>query len=206
MTFRLGRRPNVPWLPKFVVWSPASIWDSLGAGGDVTKHQGPLHAWLSADQALSAPAAGDRATFFGSWDKPIVPIIVPMAQSDTWTSDYYACKKSSIAAARLDRQETYDPMFLAWHWRLGGEQLLFSHQNIDPATRQPLYTLNQKPMLLACGLEDRVPYNDICPATQNTAQRMFTPGQALFLGQTGHSVDNERRNFWAQQVIMFLGL
>ncbi|NJO12575.1 MAG: hypothetical protein HC872_02935 [Gammaproteobacteria bacterium] len=30
MTFRLGRRTDTPWLPRFVVWSPASIWDSLG--------------------------------------------------------------------------------------------------------------------------------------------------------------------------------
>jgi len=206
MTFRLGRRPNVPWLPEFVVWSPASIWASLGAGSDITKHQGPLGAWKMANSAMSAPAAGDRAAFFGSWDKPIVPIIIPMAQSDTWTSDYYQCKASSVAGARLDRQETYDPLFLAWHWRLGAEQLLFSHQNIDPATNQPLFMSNHKPMLLACGLEDHVPYNDICPATQSTAQQMLTPGKAVFLGQTGHSLDNERRSFWALQVISFLGL
>jgi hypothetical protein len=206
MTFRLGRRPNVPWFPNFVVWSPASIWDSLGGGMDVLKHQGPLHAWQSADLAINAPGPGDRAAFFRTWDQPIVPLIIPMAQSDTWTSDYYQCKKSSVAGARLDRQETYDRLFLAWHWRLGAEQLLFSHQNIDPATRQPLYMLNKKPMLLGCGTEDHVPYNDICPATQNTAQRMLTPGKALFLDKTGHSLDNERRMYWAQQVIGFLGL
>jgi hypothetical protein len=206
MTFRLGRRANVPWLPKFVVWSPASIWESLGAGNDVTKHLGPRAAWFSADQAMNTPGTGDRAAFFGSWDKAIAWPIIPMAQSDTWTSNYYLCKMSAVAGARLDRQETFDSLFYAWHWRLGGEQLLFSHQNTDPMTNQKLFMLNQKPMLLACGLEDRVPYNDICPATMNTAQFMLTPGKALFLGQTGHSVDNERRGFWAQQMIGFLGL
>jgi hypothetical protein len=206
MTFRLGRRPNVPWLPAFVVWSPASIWDSLGGGFDVTKHQGPLHAYEYAQQAMTMPAAGDRAYFFGTWDKPIVPVLVPMAQSDTWTSNYYLCKMSSVAGARLDRQETYDASFLGWHWRLGAEQLLYSHSNPD-ARNQPLYLSNTKPMLLACGVEDHVPWNDICPATQNTAQHMLnTPGKALFLGQTGHSLDNERRNYWAQQVIGFLNL
>ncbi len=206
MSFRLGRRANVPWMPKFVVWSPASIWDSLGAGNDLTKHLGPRTAWFSADSAMTMPAPGDRAAFFGSWDKAIAWPIIPMAQSDTWTSNYYACKQSSVAAARLDRQETFDAYFYAWHWRLGGEQLLFSHHNIDPATNQPLFMSNHKPMLLACGLEDHVPYNDICPATQNTAMQMLTPGKAIFLGQTGHSLDNERRGFWAQQVIGFLGL
>jgi hypothetical protein len=206
MTFRLGRRDNVAWFPEFVVWSPASIWDSLGAGADVVKHQGPLKAWQSADHAMNAPGPSDRAAFFRSWDQPIVPLIIPMAQSDTWTSDYYLCKKSSVAGARLDRQETFDPLFLAWHWRLGAEQLLFSHQNIDPHTNQPLFMSNHKPMLLACGLEDHVPYNDICPATQKTAAQMLAPGKAMFLGQTGHSLDNERRSFWAQQLIAFLGL
>ena len=207
ITFRLGRNPNAPWIPKVVVWSPASIWESLGAGADLTKHTAPRNAWENADRALNSPTPGDRADFFGSWDKAIVPIVVPLAQSDTWTSDFYLCKKSTVAGARLDRQETYDQRFLAWHWRLGAEQLLYSHQNIDPASRLPLYMLNRKPMLLGCGLEDRVPYNDICPATQATAARMtLTPGKALFLGETGHSLDNERRSFWAQQIVQFLGL
>jgi hypothetical protein len=207
MTFRLGRQPGIPWAPKFIVWSPASIWSSMGEGGDLFKHFGPRTAWESADKALRSPGPGDRAAFFGSWDKPIVPVIIPMAQSDTWTSDFYVCKKSSVAGARLDRQETYDQNFLAWHWRLGGEQLLFSQLNKDPATNRPLYLLNQKPMLLGCGLEDHVAFNDICPATQTTAALMtMTPGKALFLDKTGHSLDNERRIFWSRQIVDFLGL
>jgi hypothetical protein len=207
MTFRLGRRPGVPWLPKFIVWSPASIWNSLGEGGDLLKHFGPRTAWESADKANRSPSEGHRAQFFGSWDKPIVPVIIPMAQSDTWTSVYYPCKKSAVAAGRLDRHETYDPRFLAWRWRLGAEQLLYSHQTNDPATNRPRFMSNTKPMLLACGVEDRVPFNDICPATQRTAPLMtLTPGKALFLDKTGHSLDNERRNYWARQIIEFLGL
>ncbi|HEY2675791.1 MAG TPA: hypothetical protein VGI65_02405 [Steroidobacteraceae bacterium] len=209
MTFRLGRRTDTPWFPNFVVWSPASIWSSLGAGNDLTKHVGIATAWRSADQSLNSPSPNDRAAFFGSWDKPIVPIIIPMAQSDTWTSDYYLCKKSSVAGARLDRQETYDPRFLAWHWRLGMEQLLYSHQNpiSPPSNMAPLFTLNKKPMLLACGLEDHVPYNDICPATVATVPLMIgTPGKALFLDKTGHSLDNERPTLWSEQIIGFLGL
>jgi hypothetical protein len=208
MTFRLGRRTDVPWMPNFVVWSPASIWTSLGAGADITKHIAVATAWRSAEQALNAPTPVDRANFFGSWDKPIIPIIVPMAQSETWTSNYYQCKESSVAGARLDRQETYDQRFLAWHWRLGMEQLLYSHQNaISQTDPRPLYALNTKPMLLACGEEDHVPGNDICPATENTVPHMAaTPGRALFLQQTGHSLDNERRTMWSQQIVGFLGL
>ncbi len=205
MTFRLGRNPDVPWLPKFIVWSPASIWQSLGEGNDILKHVGPRKAFESADAAANQPTAGDRADFFGGWDKPILPLVIPMAQSDTWTSDYYPCKKSSVAGARLDRQETYDKWFLAWHWRLGGEQLLYSHQTTDLSTGLPRYMSNQKPMLLGCGLEDHVAFNDICPATQSTARMMITtPGKALFLDKTGHSLDNERRTFWAKEILEFL--
>lgn len=207
MTFRLGRRPAVPWMPKFVVWSPASIWSSLGGGSDLFKHYGVRTAWSDASDANASTKDGDRASFFGSWDQATVPVIIPMAQSDTWTSDYYLCKKSDVAAARLDRHETYDHNFLAWHWRLAAEQLLFSQSNTNPSSGQPLYLTNQKPILLACGLEDHILYNDICPATQSTAALMtMTPGKALFLAKTGHSLDNERRIFWAQQVIQFLGL
>ncbi|MEO5860182.1 MAG: alpha/beta hydrolase, partial [Pyrinomonadaceae bacterium] len=207
MTFRLGRRPDTPWLPKFIVWSPASIWYSMGEGPDPLKHFGPRSAYEGAEAALKNPRPGDRAAFFGGWDKAILPLVIPMAQSDTWTSEYYPCKKSAIAAARLDRHETYNAKFLAWHWRLGGEQLLYSHQTIDTDTAKPRYMSNRKPMLLACGLEDTVAFNDICPATQNTAPKMIaTPGKALFLAKTGHSLDNERRNYFAGQIIDFLGL
>jgi hypothetical protein len=205
MTFRLGRRPGVEWLPKFIVWSPASIWNSLGEGNDLLKHLGPRKAWENANKASTSTGAGDRADFFGAWDGATAWPIIREAQSGTWTSEYYPCKLSAVAGARFDRHETYDARFLAWHWRLGAEQLLFSHQTTDPATHQPRFMSNQKPMLLACGLEDQVPYNEICPATQKTAKLMtLTPGKALFLDKTGHSVDNERRMFFAQQILDFL--
>jgi pimeloyl-ACP methyl ester carboxylesterase len=205
MTFRLGRRPGVDWLPKFIVWSPASIWNSLGEGNDILKHLGPRKAWENANKAITSPGAGDRADFFGAWDGATAWPIIREAQSGTWTSEYYACKLSSVAGARLDRHETYDAHFLAWHWRLGAEQLLYSHQTNDPVTKKPRYLSNQKPMLLACGLEDQIPYNEICPATQKTAKFMtMTPGRAIFLAETGHSLDNERRKFFAQQILDFL--
>ena len=60
-------------------------------------------------------------------------------------------------------QETYDALFQSWHWRLGGEQLLYSHQSSDPDLRVPRrYLANYKPMLLMCGTEDEVPFNNIC--------------------------------------------
>ena len=81
------------------------------------------------------------------------------------------------------------------------------HQTKDPMTNQPRFKSNVKPMLLGCGLEDHVAFNDICPATMNTAPLMTqTPGKAIFMDKTGHSLDNERRSFWAREVFKFLGL
>jgi pimeloyl-ACP methyl ester carboxylesterase len=234
------------WLPNFIVWSPASIWNSFGGSPGaglnidwdrlldgnfkeawqnfvhgsnfdptgVTRHLAPLTALLAANDIepadpgdlLSPRRAALRREFFASWDKPIVPILVNMSQSDSWQSKYYPCKKSALVAARLDRHETYDPFFLRWHWRLGAEQLLYSHQSNDAKTpAQARYLSNTKPMLLACGTEDRILFNDICGATQRTVPYMTeTPGKALFLQETGHSVDVERREYFARQILQFL--
>jgi hypothetical protein len=260
LTFRLGRRclstrvgpcgpgeaSNMGWLPNFIVWSPASIWNSFGGSPGVavnvdwdrllngnfkeawqnfvqgsnfdptgvTRHLAPLTALLAANDIeaadpndlLSPRRSALRREFFASWDKPIVPILVNMSQSDSWQSEFYPCKQSALVAARLDRHETYDPFFLRWHWRLGAEQLLYSHQSNDAKTPgQARYLSNTKPMLLACGTEDRILFNDICGATQRTVPYMTeTPGKALFLLQTGHSVDVERREYFARQIIQFL--
>ncbi|HET8707471.1 MAG TPA: ricin-type beta-trefoil lectin domain protein [Pseudomonadales bacterium] len=213
MAFRLGRRPNTPWLPNVIVWSPASIWNSMGEGADITKHIAVRSAWESANNRstadpndLSPARSGLRQAFFAGWDKPIIPGLIP-AQSETWTSQYWPYRNSSVAGARLDRQETYDPRFLSWHWRLGAEQLLYSHQTIDSATSLPRFMSNRKPMLLACGTEDNVLWNEICNATQKTAAKMTaTPGKAVFLAKTGHSLHDERPRFWAKQILEFLDL
>ncbi len=62
-------------------------------------------------------------------------------------------------------------------------------------------------MLLACGLEDDFLGAKICSATQAVAQNMTnTPGMAIFMENTGHSLDNEHANFVARQIVKFLGI
>ena len=41
---------------------------------------------------------------------------------------------------------------------------------------------------------------------QKEIAQSLTPGKALFLDKTGHSLDNERHNYWAQQIVRFLKL
>jgi hypothetical protein len=85
--------------------------------------------------------------------------------------------------------------------------LLYSHQSNDAFTGKPRFLSNTKRMMLTCGVLDNVPYNDICGAVRRTAPLMTTtPGKAMFLEMTGHSVDNERRMFFAGEVVKFLNL
>ena len=110
---------------------------------------------------------------------------------------------ATILAARLDRQETYDANFRAWHWRLGAEQMAFSHQQYAPGTQEPLYLRNTKPMALFCGVEDVC--GDLCMHIVNVASKMVnTPGFARFMQFTGHSLDNEYPDHIAQQIAEFL--
>jgi len=129
------------------------------------------------------------------------------AQAQCWFSDRWRCKDATIAASRLDRQETYDANFRAWHWRLRAEQLAFSHrQNTRPGLSEyqdPLYLYNNKPMLLFCGFEDVC--GDLCKYTREVAGKMVnTPGYARFLNQTGHSLDNEHPSYIAREIAEFL--
>lgn len=214
LSFRLGRRPNTPWLPNVIAWSPASVWLSMGEGNDPLKHSGPREAWWRASDRdtkdpndLTLDRLGRRKDFFvAAWDFPASPVTF-YSQPMTWYSPYYQCRRAAINHARLDRHETYTAAFRTWHWRLGAEQLLYSHHTIDAAAGMPRYMLNDKRMLLACGADDQVPYNHICPSTIDTANAMtFTPGEAMYLKQTGHALDNERPRYWALQIETFLGL
>jgi hypothetical protein len=108
-----------------------------------------------------------------------------------------------VLAARLDRQETYDANFRAWHWRLGAEQLAFSHQQFTPGTKDPLYLSNTKRMLLFTGYDDNCA--KLGPYTREVAPMMVkTPCYARFLKLTGHSLDNEHPDWIARQIADFL--
>jgi hypothetical protein len=87
---------------------------------------------------------------------------------------------------------------------LGLEQLQFSQQEPkQPGSSEPLYLLNTKRMLLLCGMDDVGA--DLCKHAREVAPKMlFTPGRALFLQTTGHSIHNERPNYLAGQIVDFV--
>ena len=220
MAMRLGRRPNTPWITAVVPWSPAAIWPSyigqrhaVAAGCDTPwnglndKAVNQSLDWSGLDEKY-LPRPDERPSFrrelfYGGFDWAPVGGLGGPPQAQCWFSDNYKCKQPSIRAARMDRQETYDPNFRAWHWRLGAEQLAFSQQLFAPGTQEPLYLKNNKRMLLLTGYEDTCA--KLGEYTRDVASRMVnTPGYARFLKQTGHSLDNEHPTWVAQQIVDFL--
>lgn len=212
LSFRLGRRPGLDWLPTVVAWSPASVWDSLGS--TALGRLALRTPWAKANDRspadlddLSVGRLGRRDAFFDEvWDS-IISVVLPFTQPTTWFSSVYPCKDSAIKASRFDRHETYDPRFLTWRWRLATEQLAYSHHTVDPWTGQPRFMANDKRMLLVCGQRDNWPGANICHATRETALDMtLTPGEALVMMDTGHALDNERPRFFAGKLDDFLML
>jgi hypothetical protein len=144
-----------------------------------------------------------RALFYGGFDwAPAFGMGGP-PQAQCWYSDKYACKKEDLAASRINRHETYDEFYRAWHWRLAAEQLAFSQQQFADGTQTPLYLRNDKRMLLLCGYDDTC--GDLCKHTREVAEKMVnTPGYARFMKLTGHSLDNEYPFFVARELDKFL--
>jgi pimeloyl-ACP methyl ester carboxylesterase len=225
MAMRLGRRPNTQWIANVVPWSPAAIWPSMiaqrnavAAGCDTTWNVGKDRGvntglkWGGLEDRFSPDRETPelrRELFYGGFDWDGGDLVWLFSnqnhqpQAACWFQNEWSCKSASIQAARLDRHETYDANFRAWHWRLGAEQLAFSQQQFAPGTRQPLYLLNTKRMLLFCGMEDVC--GDLCQYTRDVASKMVnTPGKARFLQHTGHSLDNEHPNWVAAQIADFL--
>ncbi|HLJ30169.1 MAG TPA: PAN domain-containing protein [Candidatus Angelobacter sp.] len=222
-----GRTPDTQWITTVVPWSPASIWPSLIARPNCVAC-GCDTGWdLFKDRAVNTPLkwAGletrflpqnetpelRRELFYGGFDwngGDAVAIFSPdnhQPQAQCWYSDKYACKQRMILGARLDRHETYDAFFRSWHWRLGAEQLAFSHQQnrVYGGPTDPLYLHNTKETLLFTG------YDDVCASlgeyTRDVATKMTnTFGFARFLNNTGHSLDNEHPEYIATEIAQYL--
>jgi pimeloyl-ACP methyl ester carboxylesterase len=205
---RLGRRDLSahPWLGSGIVsWAPASVWAPMVE--DEIKRRAPEHCrekWNEAEDD------GRRAAYFGEvFDQVLIPLLVPHTQPSMWyRSGWEPHKSARIQSSRRDRYEVYNALFRRWHWRVAGEQLIYSH--IDRVDRQspssPMrHSLNRARHLLAAGDEDDYPGSNIYSATRHLAERMaHTPGRSIFLLGTGHSIHAERPRYLAREIASFL--
>ncbi|MBI2520738.1 MAG: hypothetical protein HYV97_09985 [Bdellovibrio sp.] len=209
LTFRLGRRTDLPWLKNVVTWSPASIWTGLADGHDIFKQLGVATAWKRAGgkQKNVEETPDQRSQYFGlvyAGAIKIGPFQVMPSQPEQWCRADWECCKNSLKLSKIERYEIYNPKFRLWRWRVGAEQLIFSHQT-PPDRTMPRYMDNHVRMLLACGANDDFNFTNICSSTKKTAERMTaTPGRALIFANTGHSIQSERPSYLANEIVDFL--
>ncbi|HAZ12204.1 MAG: hypothetical protein A2X86_03115 [Bdellovibrionales bacterium GWA2_49_15] len=209
LTFRLGRRTDLPWLKNVVTWSPASIWTGLADGHDIFKQLGVATAWKRAGgkQKNVEETLDQRGQYFSlvyAGAIKIGPFQVMPSQPEQWCRAEWECCKSSLKLSKIERHEIYNPKFRLWRWRVGAEQLIFSHQT-PPDRTTPRYMDNHVRMLLACGQNDDFNFTNICSSTKKTAEQMTaTPGRALIFANTGHSIQSERPTYLANEIVDFL--
>ena len=204
---RLGQRDpaSAPWLGAGIVsWSPASVWDPMVQ--DEIKRKGPDRC---RDRALEPEDAGRRAAYFSEvYDTNLDPVFMTYTQPDAWYAPNWVCKPAAIVASRAARQEIYDANFRRWHWRVAGEQLVFSHVDRvvhDDAGTPWRYERNTVRQLLAAGKWDNLQGSNIFDASRTLANLMAnTPGESLFLNDVGHSIHFERPRFFARRIVDFL--
>jgi hypothetical protein len=218
----------VPWSPAAIWTSYASDGDTLGfskgcdTGADQIKpkavdqslkwagKEGRFNATKDAHGNWTEAPEFRREFFYGGFDWAPTGIIGKIfspndarPQAELWWRDDWPCKKSEMIGARVNRHETYDPMFRMWRWRLGAEQLAFSQQQFAPGTKTPLYMYNKTRMFMMCGELDKG--SGLCDATRKVVPLMYnTPGYFKYMMHTGHSLDDERPAWVASEIEKFL--
>jgi pimeloyl-ACP methyl ester carboxylesterase len=219
LCLRLGERNDQPWVKNIVAWSSASVWRSLNhslvdPGLAVTycfnqmwEPEG-VNMYVGVPQPFpnpDAPAPSRLAFFHQVFDSPTGFSGPSQAQQwyrAGWTDSGGAgdCQLSYIEDDRAEREEIYNPLFRRWHWRVALEQLLFSHWSLDA------YAHNKTRTLLIAGAIDDYPHAQIYTNTKDLSVHMWptTPGDSVFVTNTGHSIHNERPVWLSQQILQFL--
>lgn len=217
---RLGRRPLAanPWLAAGIVsWDAASVWSPMVGGlvGEAPKHC--RGAWDLPEVTSGVPGQDSRTMHFKEvYDQPAITLFTTQSagpvgggptQPEMWYRDGWLCKAAHIEGSRTARQEIYDANYRRWHWRLSGEQLVYSHvDNIrhGDSSSPKRYQLNTVRHLLVAGAIDDYFGSKIYTRTQELAGDMAaTPGGGLMMKETGHSIHVERPKFFAGQIADF---
>lgn len=209
LSLRLGRRVELPWIRNIVSWSAASTWRGFADGANIFTQLAVATTWKRAggDQSEREETSNKRHAFFDNYFGGAVRIgtweIVP-SQPEHWYASTWPCFDSTIEEAKIQKQEIYNTNFRLWHWRLAAEQLLYSHR-FPPGASEPRYYKNTSRTLFVCGMMDNFRFSRICGNMQTMSQYMrYTPGEALFIYGTGHSIHSERPHYFTERIVDFL--
>lgn len=205
LALRLGRRDltGKSWsIPAIVAWSPASVWPPKVA--HIAEYMAPNTAF---DRCGEDELTETRDNFFyqSYEERLLLGIIHP--QPDYWYRENWVLKPFNIAQSKFARFEIYNRHFRQWHWRVGGEQLIYSH--VDNETygdeNTPVrYTKNFVRTLLVAGAYDNYVGTRIYNNTLDLGEKMTAPGRRLLLNTTGHSIHFERPRYFANEIVKFL--
>jgi pimeloyl-ACP methyl ester carboxylesterase len=203
---RLGRRDlsAESWLGNAIVaWSPAGVW--MPKAQHFVDSMAPKQAL---DKCAEPETVNSRADYFNQvYDKWLLfPIIKP--QPAYWYRDDWELKDFYVEMSRVARREIYNPSYRQWHWRVAGEQLLFSHFDRvthDDDTTPLRYELNTVRTLLAAGEVDNYFSTKIYDNTAKLARLMVNAdGRLLQVANSGHSIHTEHPRFFAREIVSFL--
>ena len=204
---RLGRRRNAPpWLQRAIVaWSPASVWKAMVKLNP--NREGPR---VARDNYNEQETVGSRWAYFNEvYDRgdPLPGVI--KRQTVYWYRKGFPTTELHLAVSRLARREIYNAFYRQWHWRVACEQLIYSHieNEVYGDSSTPVrYTKNTVPTLLAAGWMDNSSGTMIYDATETLGRAMTrTPGRLLLVRDTGHSIHIERPQWFAGEIIDFVG-
>jgi pimeloyl-ACP methyl ester carboxylesterase len=206
---RLGRRDtangtDTPWLRNcsIVAWSPASVWTPKVQ--HTIDYMAPDRCMQRADEPEHR---GGRGNYFYQVyrEKELEGIIQPQPQY--WYRGDWAPRAIHVDQSALARFDIYDPNYRRWHWRVAGEQLVYSHQDnvVHGDANTPVrYTQNTVRTLLVAGGEDDYIGTHIYDNTLTVGRAMTCPGYLLRVPGTGHSIHFERPGFFARKIVDFL--
>lgn len=198
LALRLAER-RVAWAERFAAWSPASVWSSL---------QGDLIKGCAIDRTkermIEEEDDGSRRRYFHEvFAEPICA--TGRTQPDMWYREHWPGRPSYINRALWDRREIYSPNYRRWHWRVAHEQLVFSH--VERTNGRAPWQSIAGPLLLVGGSEDNYRWTHIYERTRDLGRFLTglgVPGHCVLLGDTGHSIQDERPQLLADHIEGFL--
>ena len=205
LTLRLGRRDlsGKSWsIPAIVSWDAASVWPPKVA--HVIEYVAPNSCF---DRCGADEVTESRDDFFfqSYLETHVLGNILP--QPEYWYRDGWVGKPFHIAQSKFARFEIYSQFFRQWHWRVAGDQLIYSHidNEIFRDGSTPFrYEKNTVPTLLVAGAYDDYLGTRIYSNTIFLSERIPVAGRRLLLSTTGHSVHFERPAYFAREIVKFL--
>jgi pimeloyl-ACP methyl ester carboxylesterase len=205
LCLRLGRRDlstNTWMIPSIVAWSPASVWPPKVA--HIIDYLAPNSCF---DRCREVEQTRTRDDFFYQSYEESNALGLIHPQPDYWYRENYALKQFHISQSKFARYEIYDSNFRQWHWRVAGEQLIYSHLDNEifrDQTTPVRITKNVVPTLLAAGAYDNYIGTHIYGNTITLSELMTTPGRRLLMNTSGHSIHFERPRYFANEIVKFL--